>query len=150
MDARCIRIPHDGVPFEFEGQPPETTHTFRSDAFHWAPDSSAVVFADSIMDKLLDGLVVQIQPEKSFDSCPSSGCFRLIRSADGRQRGLPNTHVERGCFWKRRHPGRQFPSRRLLQICTDDLGPGRLQSATPEVPRPSQRGSGTLDGVEFK
>jgi hypothetical protein len=55
-------VPHDGVPFEFKGQPVELTHTFRSDRFYWAPDSSAVAFADSVMDKM-SMVVVQIEPK---------------------------------------------------------------------------------------
>jgi len=54
-------VPNDGMPFDFEDQPPEVTHEFQSDAFHWAPDSSTVVFADSVMDRL-SIVVVQIQP----------------------------------------------------------------------------------------
>jgi hypothetical protein len=39
-------------PFYNVDLPNSQTHTFRSDSFYWAPDSNALIFADSVDDRL--------------------------------------------------------------------------------------------------
>ncbi|HTU45087.1 MAG TPA: hypothetical protein VMF91_08500 [Bryobacteraceae bacterium] len=39
-------------PFYSDHPPPSETHSFRSDSFYWAPDSGAVLFADSVEEHL--------------------------------------------------------------------------------------------------
>jgi hypothetical protein len=42
----------NAAPFEHLGLPENLCHQFRADALHWSPDSSALVFADSVLDQL--------------------------------------------------------------------------------------------------
>jgi hypothetical protein len=39
-------------PYYSTNPPPQQAHIFRSDSFYWAPDSQALVFADSVADEL--------------------------------------------------------------------------------------------------
>ena len=116
-------IPHDGVPFEFENQPPEMTHTFRSDAFYRAPDSSAVAFADSVMDKL-SMVTVQIKsagPSTLVLPVDVSGVCEPQVGDNADYPILPDTHIQRGRFWKLTKFGSPFRGKHFLQIHTDEL-----------------------------
>ena len=50
-------------PFYSDHLPPDQTHRFRSDSFYWAPDSGAVVFADSV-EEHLSLVLVSIEDDK--------------------------------------------------------------------------------------
>ncbi|HEY7333813.1 MAG TPA: hypothetical protein VH639_02940 [Bryobacteraceae bacterium] len=41
-------VPHDGLPFDFEHVPSELKHRILSNGFFWNPESSGVLFADSL------------------------------------------------------------------------------------------------------
>ena len=144
-------IPHDGVPFEFENQPPEMTHTFRSDAFYRAPDSSAVAFADSVMDKLS---MVTVQISRP---APRLLCFRSTFPAFANHRWATMRIT-------RYYPiptfsGVDFGSSRSLVVhfgastfCKSTQMSLRIDDSrqpTPEVDEPpKRRPAATLDGVK--
>ena len=144
-------IPNDGIPFEFEGQPPEMTHTFRSDAFHWAPDSSAVAFADSVMDKI-SMVVVQIHPDGPSTlvvPIDVSGVCQPQVSDDPNYPFYPVPTVDRvdfgssGTLIIHFAPDNSCKSeQRTLRL--DDFRPPK-----PEVHEAPKRRGGTLDGVPF-
>jgi hypothetical protein len=53
-------------PFYSDNPPPGKTHSFRSDSFYWAPDSRAVLFADSVEERL--SLVLVAEDKERFSA----------------------------------------------------------------------------------
>jgi hypothetical protein len=142
-------VPDDRVPFAFENQPPELTHTFRSEAFQWAPDSSAVVFADSVMNKL-SIIVVQIRP---------SGPATLVLPIDAS--GVCEPQVSDNADYPvPTVAGIDFGSSDTLIIYFAASGPCKsahmtlhpedFRAPTPEVHKPGKMRGGTADGIPFK
>jgi hypothetical protein len=138
----------DGVPFEFEDQTREMTHLFRSSAFYWAPDSSAVVFADSVMEKL-SIVVVEIQPKGPATLVLPIDVSGVCELQTGDNADYPVPTIDRvdfgssGALIIHFAPDNSCKSeQRTLRL--DDFRPPQ-----PEVHEPPTRREGTLDGVPF-
>jgi len=140
-------IPHDGVPFEFEDQPPEMTHVFRGNAFHWALDSSAVAFADSIQDKL-SLVVVQMQSDGPSTLVYPLDVSGVCEPQTGDNSDFPVPMLTGVEFGSSRtltiNFAAEFPCKSAqMSLRLDDFRP-----PTPEVHTPPERKSlCTVDGV---
>jgi hypothetical protein len=144
-------IPHDGVPFEFEDQPPEMTHTFRSDAFHWAPDSSAVAFADSVMDKL-SMVVVKVQPAGPSTLVLPVDVSGLCEPQVGDNADYPIPTVSGVDFGSSRTLIIQFAASTFCKSAQMSLRLDDFRAPRPEIhtPTPARRGPApTLDGIKI-
>ena len=142
-------IPDDGTPFEFEGQPPETTHSFRSDAFRWARDSGAVAFADSVMDKL-SMVVVKVGPEGPSTLVLPVDVSGLCESQTGDNADYPMPTLSEVDFGSAGTLVVNFRANAFCKSAQMTLHLDDFRPPTPEIHRPPKRKGGTLNGVPFK
>jgi hypothetical protein len=137
------------VPFEFEDQPPELTHTFRSNTFYWAPDSSAVAFADSVMDKL-SIVVVQIEPKGPSTAVIPVDVSGICEPQVGDNAGYPIPTLTGVDFGSSRTLFIRFASDGYCKSAQMTLHLADFQKPRPEVHTPpKRRTTGTVDGVPF-
>ena len=76
-----------GEPYYSTNPPPQEAHIFRSASFFWAPDSQALIFADSVLDKLSLVLATIDQNETKASVRPVSDA----EACDAGPGGLPLT-----------------------------------------------------------
>jgi hypothetical protein len=141
-------VPSDGMPFEFEGQSPEMTHTFRSDAFHWAPDSSAVVFADSVKDKL-SMVVVQIRPNGPSTLVLPVDVSGVCEVQVGDDADYPVPTVDKVDFGSSGTLIIHFAPNNTCKAEQRILRLDGFRAPAPEVHIPPKRRPATVDGVPF-
>ncbi|MGI9072920.1 MAG: hypothetical protein ACR2JB_16795 [Bryobacteraceae bacterium] len=119
-------------PYYSTNPPPQQAHIFRSDSFYWSPDSQALIFADSVMDKLSIVLVTIDQNETNAhvhsvsdaEACNASpGALPLMLSSA--EISLPiNEHREVRLTFKTGNS----PCHKMLVLQSEDFTPAR-----PEV-----------------
>lgn len=119
-------------PFYSVNLPPQQTHIFRSDSFYWAPDSQALIFADSVLDKLSLVLVIIDQNEtKAFvrsvsdaEACDAGPGAPLLMLSSA-EISLPiNAHREIRALFR----AGSSPCHKMLVLQSDDFTP-----AVPET-----------------
>jgi hypothetical protein len=142
-------VPHDGVPFEFEDHPPELTHTFRSNTFYWAPDSSAVAFADSVMDKL-SIVVVQVEPKGPSTLVLPVDVSGICEPQVGENADYPIPTLTGVDFGSSRTLIIHFTASEFCKSAQMSVRMYDFRPPTPEVHTPpKRRTTGTVDGVPF-
>lgn len=140
-------VPDDGAPFEFAGQPPETTHAFRSSTFFWAQDSSAVAFADSVQGKISIVVIrVDSKPPSALSYPVDVSSICEVQPSDNPQ-NPPFVTMTGIDFGSSRAITAHFTSEGACTPRQISINLDAFHAPIPEVHRPRERKPSTADGA---
>lgn len=116
-------------PYYSTNPPPQQAHIFRSDSFYWAPDSQALVFADSVADELSIVLVIIDQNETKAYVHPVSNAEACDAGPNAPYITLSSAEISSPINGLRevrlRFKQGASPCQKILVLPSDDFTPAR-------------------------